>query len=106
MTRIATHYVKHGDGTVLTASKREYQVLRLAAAGLNIDDIGRVLGIHRSTVNTYVGRWAQRIGAHNKAMLAVWALQIGLVTPADVWEIWETHAPLLAAWKQDDGADR
>ena len=106
MTRTATHYLKHGDGSVLTASEREYQVLRLATAGLNIDDIGRLLGIHRSTVNTYTSRWLQRTGAHNKAMLASWALLTGLVTPADVWEIWERHAPLLAAWKQDDGADR
>lgn len=103
MTRIAAHYIRHGDGTVLTASEREYQVLRLAAAGLNIDDIGRVLGIHRSTVNSYTSRWLQRTGADNKAMLAAWALLTGLVTPADIWDIWEQHAPTLVAWRRGDG---
>lgn len=101
MTRTATHYIKHADGIILTASDREYKALQLAAAGLNIDDIARIMGIHRATVNSYVSRWLERIGAHNKAMLATWALLTGLVTPADVWEIWETHAPLLAAWKQE-----
>ncbi len=100
MTRIAAHYIRHGDGTVLTASEREYQVLRLAAAGLNIDDIGRVLGIHRSTVNSYTSRWLQRTGAHNRAMLAMWAMQMGIVMPAEIWVIWEQHAPQLAAWRQ------
>ena len=98
MTRTATHYVRHGD-FVLTASEREYQVLRLVAAGLNVDVVAGILGIHRSTTNTYIGRWMQQIGAHNKAMLAVWALQTGFITPANVWDIWETHAPALAAWK-------
>lgn len=69
---------------MVTASEREYEALRLAAAGLNIDDIARIMGIHRSTVNSYIPRWLQRVGAHNKAMLAVWALQTGLVTPADI----------------------
>ncbi len=102
MTRTATHYVSRGDGKIVTASEREYQALRLAAAGLNIDDIARIMHIHRSTINTYTSRWLQRIGAHNKAMLAVWALQVGLVSSADIWEIWETHAPQLAAWQQTD----
>ena len=99
MTRTVTHYVKHGNEFMLTASEREYQALRLAAAGLNIDDIARIMGIHRATVNSYISRWLERIGAHNKAMLAVWALQTGFITPVDIWDIWETHAPALAAWK-------
>jgi len=99
MTRTATHYVRHSNGTILTASEREYQALRLAAAGLNIDDIARIMGIHRATVNSYISRWLERIGAHNKAMLAVWAVQVGLITPADVWDIWETQVPELAAWQ-------
>ncbi len=99
---IAAHYIQCGD-VIVTASEREYQVLRLAAAGLNVDDIARILGIYRSTLSTYMARWMQRTGAHNKAMLAVWALQVGLVTPGDIWEIWETHAPEMVAWRQGDG---
>lgn len=106
MTRTATHYIKRSDGSILTASEREYQALRLAAAGLNVDDIARVMGIHRATVASYLYRWMQRTGAHNKAMLAAWALMMGIVTAADIWDIWEQHAPALAAWKQSDGIDR
>lgn len=102
MTRTATHYVTRGD-FVLTASAREYETLRFAAAGLNIDDIARIMGIQHGTVSTYLYRWTQRIGAHNKTMLATWALLTGLVTQADIWDIWETHAPPLAAWKQSNG---
>ena len=100
MTHTATHFLQHGEEFVLTASEREFQVLRLVVAGLNIDEIAQILGIHRSTVNTYVFRWEQSIGAHNKAMLAAWAILTGLVTQDDIWVIWETHAPALAAWKQ------
>lgn len=99
MTRTVTHYVKHGSEFMLTASEREFQVLRLAAAGLNIDAIAGALGIHRATVNTYISRWLEQVGAHNRTMLAVWSLQTGFITPADVWDIWEAHAPALAAWK-------
>ncbi len=105
MTRIAAHYIQCGD-VIVTASEREYQVLRLAAAGLNYGDIGRALDIQHSTVDSYISRWLRRIGAHNKAMLAVWALQVGLVSSAEIWDIWETHAPEMVAWRRGDGADR
>ncbi len=100
--RVAEHYIQCGD-VILTASDREYQALRLAAAGLNVDDIARVMGIHRATVASYLYRWMQRTGAHNKAMLAVWAILTGLVTPAEIWDIWEQYAPALAVWRQGDG---
>ncbi len=100
MTRVAAHYIERGDGSALTAGAREYETLRLAAAGLNVDNIARVMGIHRCTINTYLYRWMQRTGAHNRAMLAMWAMQMGIVAPADIWVIWEQHAPQLAAWRQ------
>ena len=100
MTRTATHYLQFGDEFVLTASEREYHALRLAAAGLNLDDLAHALNIHRSTAYTYITHWAQQTGAHNRTMLAAWAIVTGFITPGDVWSIWATHAPQLAAWQR------
>ena len=98
MTRIAKHYVRRGD-VMLTATDREYEALHLVAAGLNLVEIGRIMDIDRRTVGTYIERWSSSAGVQNRTMLAVWALLTGLVTPADIWEIWETQVPELAAWQ-------
>ncbi len=88
MTRTVKHYINDcRNGTIITASEREYQALRLAAAGLGVDDIAKIMGIYRSTTSTYIARWMQRSGAHNKAMLAVWALQMGVVSGSEIWEM-------------------
>lgn len=99
MTKIAQRWIERPDGSLIVASDREYEVLRLAAAGLDIVEIGRILGIDRSTVGTYITRWSSCSGAQNRTMLTAWAILSGFVSVAEIWDLWGQHAPSLAAWK-------
>lgn len=56
-----------GDCSAL--SSRENQVLACIAAGLTHDQVARMLGISRHTVDTYVKRARKKLGLGNKADL-------------------------------------
>lgn len=54
-------------------SKREIDVLRLAAKGLANKQIGRALGISERTVKVHLGHVFRRIGVSDRTSAAVWA---------------------------------
>jgi DNA-binding NarL/FixJ family response regulator len=58
-----------GDGL----SKREVEVLRLAAKGLANKQIGRALGISERTVKVHLGNVFRCIGVSDRTSAAVWA---------------------------------
>lgn len=99
MARVAQHCIERPDGNLIVATDREYEALRLAAAGLDIVEIAHIMGVNRSTVGTYIERWASCSGAQNRTMLTAWAILSGSVAIDDIWDLWRQHAPSLAAWK-------
>ncbi len=65
-------------------SVREQQVLTMVARGFTHKQIASRLGLSKSTVDTYVQRIRQKLGATNKAMLTRIALESGLAASAPV----------------------
>ncbi len=66
-----------GQAAVLT--RREREVLVLAAAGLPDKSIARRLGIAIPTVKTYTGRSYRKLGAHSRAAAIAQAARLGLI---------------------------
>lgn len=60
-------------------SDREFQVLRLMAAGLAPTEISEQLGLSVKTVSTYRTRILEKFDMHSSAELVRYALQMGLV---------------------------
>jgi DNA-binding NarL/FixJ family response regulator len=65
------------DGTQLTARQRE--IARLVALGYTNAQIAQRLVVECGTVANHVAHIRQRLGAMNRAQVAVWAAQQGLV---------------------------
>jgi len=65
------------SGTKLT--ERELDVLRLLAAGLRQDEIGRRLGIGPETVRTHLRKACSRLGAGTRTQAVATALRLGLI---------------------------
>lgn len=60
-------------------SRREQEVLVLAAEGLHSRDIGKELGISDSTVRSHLASLAHKLGARSSIQLGARAVQIGLL---------------------------
>lgn len=60
-------------------SDREFQVLRMIAAGRSINDIGESLKLSAKTVSTYKMRLMQKLGVENNADLVRYALRHDLI---------------------------
>jgi two-component system nitrate/nitrite response regulator NarL len=60
-------------------TRREREVLTMVAKGLTHKQIGTRLSLTKATVDTYVHRIRQKVGAVNKAGLTRIAMQLGLV---------------------------
>ena len=60
-------------------SNREFQVLRLVAAGRSLKEIASELSLSVKTVGTYRRRIAEKMGLSSNVELARYALQAGLV---------------------------
>jgi DNA-binding NarL/FixJ family response regulator len=60
-------------------SKREQEVLVLAAEGLHSRAIGRELGISDSTVRSHLASLAHKLGARSAVQLGARAVLIGLL---------------------------
>jgi LuxR family maltose regulon positive regulatory protein len=60
-------------------SAREYEVLRLVAAGLSNDEIGRALFISPGTAKWHVHNVIGKLGARNRVTLVARARALGLV---------------------------
>jgi DNA-binding NarL/FixJ family response regulator len=66
-----------------TLTKREREVVALAAHGLSNDEIAGAMTLSPSTARTHVSRAMIKLGAHDRAQLVVFAYQTGLVSPRD-----------------------
>jgi PAS domain S-box-containing protein len=63
-------------------TSRERQILRLLAAGLTNQQIGRELGLSSGTVKNHVARLLEKLGVPDRTAAAVRAIQLGLVETA------------------------
>ncbi len=62
-------------------SERELQVLKLVAEGFSSREISEQIFIGTKTVETYRGRFAQKLGLKSRADIVRYALEIGLFKP-------------------------
>jgi len=62
-------------------SKRELQVLKLVAEGFSSREIAQQIFISVKTVETYRGRFAEKLGLTSRADIVRYALEIGLLSP-------------------------
>jgi DNA-binding CsgD family transcriptional regulator len=58
---------------------REVEVLRLIARGLTSAETGRELGIHTKTVGAHIEHVYAKIGANNRSVATLFAIQHGLL---------------------------
>lgn len=65
-------------------TKREEEVLRLVATGLNNREIGAILFIGEGTVKTHVEHIIGKLGVSDRVQAAVWAARKGLVQETDL----------------------
>ena len=62
-----------------TLSDREFQVMRLIAAGKKSSEIAEALSVTMSTVNTYRTRIFEKMNMHSNVELARYAIERGLI---------------------------
>jgi two-component system, NarL family, response regulator NreC len=62
-------------------SERELQVLKLVAEGFSSREISERIFIGTKTVETYRGRFAEKLGLKSRADIVRYALEIGLLKP-------------------------
>jgi len=65
-------------------TKREEEVLRLLATGLNNREIGAILFIGEGTVKTHVEHIIGKLGVSDRVQAAVWAARTGLIDDGDL----------------------
>lgn len=64
-------------------SDREFEVLRLLAAGVSVTDIGTRLHLSVKTVSTHKANLMQKMGWQNQSELIRYAIKHGLVDPLE-----------------------
>jgi DNA-binding NarL/FixJ family response regulator len=64
-----------------TLSERETEVLRLIAHGQSNKEIAHTLSLSEKTVKTHVSNILGKLGVPSRTQAALYAVQIGLVTP-------------------------
>lgn len=62
-------------------SDREVQVLKLVAEGFSSREIAEQILVGVKTVETYRGRFAEKLGLKSRADVVRYALEIGLLSP-------------------------
>lgn len=83
----------HRTAFVLCAS--ELRVVPYLVAGFTNGEIGHMLGIRETTVESHRDNIFGKVGVSTRAQLASYALINGLVTEKQITEIWAQHAPHL-----------
>src|SRR5580704_16721486 len=73
--------IKEGDAPAEVLSERELQVLKLVAEGFSSREIAEQILVGSKTVETYRGRFAEKLGLKSRADIVRYALEIGLLTP-------------------------
>jgi DNA-binding NarL/FixJ family response regulator len=84
--RLISEFVARPPDAAATAgmealTNREREVVALVAHGLSNDEIADALVLSPATAKTHVSRAMIKLGARDRAQLAVFAYQTGLVTP-------------------------
>ena len=75
---------RNGKGTrAQQLSEREEEVLRLTVEGYSNHEIAERLAISTKTVDTYRQRIMEKLGLHHRAELVRYALDRGLLRPAE-----------------------
>lgn len=69
------------EGTILSLSNREAEILALMVKGKNSQEISDLLDLHKSSVATYRSRVFKKLGVTNNFDLYRWALREGLIYP-------------------------
>src|SRR5580698_7415485 len=73
--------IRSGNKPSEVLSERELQVLKLVAEGFSSREISEQIFIGTKTVETYRGRFAEKLGLRSRADIVRYALEIGLLTP-------------------------
>lgn len=73
-------------------TRRQREVLLLAASGYTNAQIGRALGIHHNTVNTILSAAYRTLGARDRAHAVALAIWSGAISLADLAYIAELTA--------------
>jgi DNA-binding NarL/FixJ family response regulator len=81
-TRMQGRYV--GTERLAVLTEREREVVRLVAAGLSNEEIGRRLHVSPLTAKTHVSRAMTKLGLRDRAQLVVLAYETGLATVGGV----------------------
>lgn len=67
---------KHADQSL---TPRQILIIQLTAQGLKMRQIADRLNVEQSTVNSHMDLIARKLGTRDRALLAVYAVQHGLV---------------------------
>jgi two-component system, NarL family, response regulator NreC len=73
--------IKEGDAPAEVLSERELQVLKLVAEGFSSREIAEQILVGSKTVETYRGRFAEKLGLKSRADIVRYALEVGLLSP-------------------------
>ncbi|MDT0566275.1 response regulator transcription factor [Streptomyces sp. DSM 3412] len=79
VVRSGTYQVTHIAASVSPVTAREYDVLRLVAAGHTNLEIGAELNLSVNTVKSYLGEVMRKLGARNRAQVIMKARSSGLL---------------------------
>jgi two-component system, NarL family, response regulator NreC len=71
---------KEGGGESKILSERERQVLKLVAEGFSSREIASRIYVSTKTVETYRGRFAEKLGLKTRADVVQYALNVGLLS--------------------------
>jgi DNA-binding NarL/FixJ family response regulator len=80
----ATAGQPQADAPHTQLSSREFEVLRLMAAGRSLKEIGAQLGVHAKTVSTFRSRILRKLAVKTNAELVRYALEHHLVEGGEV----------------------
>ena len=62
---------------------REKEILRLVARGMTNQDVAQTLDISENTVKAHVSHILDRLDVSDRTQAAVWAVQLGLISPGE-----------------------
>lgn len=74
-------------GLVEPLTRREVEVLRLAAQGRSVDEIGRQLYLSRNTVKSHLAHAYGKLGARNRAQAVALSIHAGVLDPEALGEL-------------------
>jgi len=72
---------REDSGPAEVLSERELQVLKLVAEGFSSREIAEQILVGVKTVETYRGRFAEKLGLKSRADIVRYALEVGLLSP-------------------------